>query len=122
MSEALIKAMKWCFLVVLAIGGIYGLAEAGEQEDFRYIMITVLTFGAISLMFRNWRDLPGKIMAFSGVLAFSLAFLANDSFAPYAYYSLTGNMLDLGYYQIWALLVCSVGYLVMAFVFWKFDD
>ena len=122
MSDAFIKSLKWGFLVSLVIAGIYGLAASGAKEDFRYIMVTVLSFGAVSLMFRNWRDLPGKIMAVSAAVAAFLAFLAQPDYLSYYYFMMTDQEWFLSFYQSWAALVMTLGVLIMTVVFWKFDN
>lgn len=122
MSESFIKALKWGVLVSLVICGIYGLSASGAKEDFRYIMVTVLSFGAVSLMFRNWSELPGKIMAFSAVIAAVLAFLAQDAYVPFYYYTITEKIWIFSFFQSWALLVMTLGVVIMTYIFWKFDD
>ncbi|MFP4313682.1 MAG: hypothetical protein ACLFR0_05075 [Alphaproteobacteria bacterium] len=122
MNEAFIKALKWGVMVVFVIAGIYGLAAAGEKDDFRYIMATVLSFGAVSLMFRNWSELPGKIMAFSALLVVILAVIARDEILSYYFYRISDQIWPLGYYQSWAVLAMTLGVITMTFIFKKFDD
>lgn len=121
MSESFIKALKWGVMVVFVIGGIYGLATAGEKDDFRYIMVTVLSFGAVSLMFKNWSELPGKIMVYSVVVVIALAFVAQDTYVPFWFFMTTEKVWTLNFYQTWGALVMSIGAIVMTFVFKKFD-
>lgn len=124
MVNALTKSMKWCFLMVFAIGGIYGFSEAGRLEDFRYLMISTLCFGAVYMLFRTWSELSNKIMVYSICIILVLGFLAQDPYVPFWLYSLTDIDITgmMGFFRIWAMLTATAGLLLMMVVFYKFDD
>lgn len=74
MGTAFVKSLKWCLLMVFAIGGIYGLSETSRLEDVRYIMISMLCFGSVYMLFRTWSELSGKIMIYSLCIVVGLGF------------------------------------------------
>ncbi len=123
MIASFIKALKWAVLVAFAIGGVYGLSEAGRLEDARYIMMTVVCFGVVYMMFRIWSDLSSKVMGFSAALVAALALAAHDPYAPFWLYVFADIDLSatMGYFRIWASLVGTIGVLIMTVVFYKYD-
>ena len=124
MSDAFIKSLKWCLLMVFAIGGVYGFSEAGRLEDARYIMISVLSFGAVYMLFQTWSELPGKIMVYSLCIVLGLGVLAQDQYAPFLLYYYTDFDVTemMGFFRVWTALVVSVGLFLMMLVFYKFDN
>ena len=124
MVDAFTKSVKWCFLMVFAIGGIYGFSEAGRAEDVRYLMISTLCFGSVYLLFRTWSELSNKIMVYSICIILALGFVAQEQYVPYWLYSfadidITGIM---GFFRVWAALTATAGLALMMAVFYKFDN
>ena len=123
MGAAVIKSIKWVVLNLCVIGGIYGLVAASNGNDVKPLMISVLCFGAVYMMFKLWSELPGKLMIASVVIVAGLAVFAQPQFVPqWLYLYADINIVKLGFYQTWAGLVASIGFLIMSVVFWKFDD
>jgi len=124
MGNAFNKSLKWCFLMVFAIGGIYGFSEAGRLEDVRYLMISTLCFGSVYLLFRTWSELSAKIMVYSLCIVVTLGFLSQEQFVPFWLYSYADiDITDMmGFFRVWASLTATAGLLMMMVVFYKFDN
>lgn len=123
MGAAFLKALKWSFIVVSMIGGLWGLYHASVISDFRFMMVSVLCFGAVYLVYRRWTDMPLKLMLSSMVLIGILGAIAQPQYAPVWLYIGTGFELPFtGYFKTWAALVATAGTVTMTLVFWKFDD
>lgn len=124
MVSSFIKSLKWCFLVVFAIGGLYGFSEAGRLEDVRYLMISTLCFGMVYMLFKTWSELPGKIMVYSLCIVLTLGFVSQQQYAPFwlYYYADMDVTAIMGFFRVWAALVFTAGLLLMTLVFYKFDD
>lgn len=124
MGDAFIKSLKWCLLIVFAIGGVYGFSEAGRLEDARYIMISVLSFGMVYMLFRTWSELSGKIMVYSLCIVAGLCFVSQEQYAPFWFYYYTDFDVTeiMGFFRVWATLVVTAGLLMMTAVFYKFDN
>jgi hypothetical protein len=122
MGGAFLKALKWSIIVVLMIGGLWGLYHASIVSDFRFIMVSVLCFGAVYLVYRKWSDMPLKVMLGSMALIGLLGAMAQPQYAPLLLFIGTGYELPFeGFFKVWAALVATVGTVLMTFVFWKFD-
>ena len=123
MGGAFLKALKWSTIVVFMIGGLWGMYHASIISDFRFMMVSVLCFGAVYLVYRKWSDMPLKIMLSSMVLIGILGALAQPQYAPLFLYIGTGYELPFeGFFKTWAALVATIGTVLMTLIFWKFDD
>lgn len=123
MGEAIMKAVRWSFLVIFVIGGIWGMHTASVLGDFRYLMATVVFFGVVYIIYKTWGDLHIKVMVGSVLLIVMLGVFAQPQYAPYWYFLATGNEVPFeGYFKTWCALVASVGTIVMSGIFFKYDN
>jgi len=124
MGNAFVKSLKWCLLIVFTIGGIYGVSETGRLEDVPYLMISLLCFGSVYMLFRTWSELSGKIMVYSLCVVVGLGFLAQEEYVPYWIFNYGDIDITamMGFFRVWAALTATVGLVIMAVVFYKFDN
>lgn len=120
MSENLLRAFKWYVLALFVVVGTSAFLIAEEKDTVKPMLIGVLGLGAAYIMSAFWKDFRDKVLLASIVVFFGVAII--NPYVLDIIYVLTGRVLEIDKYVLWALMNGIIGIPVMFFVFRRWGD
>ncbi len=119
MGKNIFKFLKWYVVALFMITGVATLLIAQEHDSVRPLMFSVLSLGVAYILSVFWHKISAKLMLVGMATLVLSGFLTQ--YADMAFYVLSGEITNLGPYQLWAAVTFVVGLPVMSWAFSKYD-